>query len=489
MNTGFKSQCVPQYRLLDESQIKRIHTATLELLETTGVKVLDEEAVDLLAGAGCRIKPDNIVQIPNWLVEQCIRSAPSRITIYDRLGEEAMRLEDNRIHYGLGTDLVNTHDLKTREIRQSQLSDVVNAARIVDALPEIDFSGSYALPYDSPASMSYIDSFKAQLENTTKPIFFTAGGPEDLAVINEMAGAAVGGAETLREKPIHIHYSEPLTPLSHSSGAIKKLLYCAEHRIPVNYTPGMMSGGTAPISLAGAITLGNAEALSGIVMHQLKSKGAPIISGFGMATLDMKTAGCIYGCPEYRLASSACADLYHYYGIPMWGTAGVSDAHTIDEQAGMEWGISLLTNGLDGANLIHDVGYLGQGLTGDPASLVICAEIISFVKQITGGFKIDDVDIALDVIREVGPQGHFLSASHTRQNFRTAHWMPEISNRLPLKSWQDLGEKRLGDVAVEKALQILEEHTPEPLLEDVQERLDSIRAKALTDLDGLFFET
>ena len=129
---------------------------------------------------------------------------------------------------------------------------------------------------------------------------------------------------------------------------MEKLLFCADHRIPVTYTPGMMSGATAPVTLAGALTVGNAEALSGIVMHQLRGAGAPIVSGIGMATLDMARATCIYGCPEYRLALSACADLYHHYGIPVWGTAGVTDANDLDQQAGMEWGVSLMTNALAG---------------------------------------------------------------------------------------------------------------------------------------------
>ncbi|MBT8362118.1 MAG: trimethylamine methyltransferase family protein, partial [Deltaproteobacteria bacterium] len=479
----------PEYRLLRETQIKRIHCATLELMETSGVKVMDDDALEMLSESGCRIKSDNIVQFPNWLVEDCIRSAPSRITIYNRLGEEAMRLEGNRIHFGLGTDLVNTYDLDTGELRQSQLKDVGRAAKVADALQEIDFIGSYALPYDSPRNMGYVDSFKVQLENSVKPIFYTAAGPEDLAIINNMAAAAVGGTDILREKPISIHYSEPLTPLSHSSGAIKKLFYCADNLIPLNYTPGMMSGGTAPITLAGAITVGNAEALSGLVMHQLRCKGAPIISGFGMSTLDMKTAACIYACPEYRLALSACADLYHYYGIPMWGTAGVSDAQCLDEQAGMEWGISLLTAALDGANLIHDVGYLGQGLIGHPAAIVICAEIISYVKRFIRGFTIDDADISMDVIRKVGPQGQFLSTPHTVKNFKKEHWLPELSNRFPLAYWKASGQQSLADKAIDRAKMILKDHQVTPLDGGIQETLDAMRSAAVEELEGISFET
>ncbi len=259
--------------------------------------------------------------------------------------------------------------------------------------------------------------------------------------------------------------------------------------VPVNYTPGMMSGATAPITLAGAITIGNAEALSGLVMHQLRCKGAPIISGFGMSTFDMKTSACVYGCPEYRLALSACSDLYHYYGIPMWGTAGVSEAQCLDEQAGMEWGMSLLTAALDGSNLIHDVGYLGQGLVGHPAALVICAEIISFVKRFVRGFDIDDEDISMDVIREVGPQGGFINTAHTFKNFKKEHWIPGLSNRLTLDSWKKSGQKTLADQAIEKVKKILNEHQPVPLGEGVQERLNSIRDAAAVEFEGKVFES
>ena len=488
MNTGFKSQCLPTYRVLTYDQIKNIHCATLELLETVGVKVMHKAAIDMMADAGCRIKPDNIVQIPNWLVEDCIRSAPSRITIYNRLGQEAMRLEGNKTYFGLGTDLIKTYDLASGKLRESRLSDVANAARVADSLEEIDFLGSYALPCDSPTNLIYIDSFKTQLENSIKPIFYTAAGADDIAIINEMAAAVVGGPAALREKPIHIHYAEPMTPLLHSSGAIEKLFFCADNAVPVTYTPGMMSGASAPVTLAGAITVGNAEALSGIVLHQLRAKGAPIISGFGMSTLDMKTTACVYGCPEYRLTLSACADLYHYYGVPMWGTAGVSDSHAPDEQAGMEWSISLLMAGLDGANLIHDVGYMGQGLVGSPAALVMNAEIISYVRRVIRGFDIDPEHIGMDVIRQVGPQGAFISTEQTMKYFRQEHWQPQLCNRETLESWMAHGEKTWGQKAVRKAIDILENYRPQAISADVQQPLTQIREKAFQELKDKQFE-
>ncbi len=157
MNTGFKSQCVPSYRILTEDQIKEIHRATLEVLETVGVRVLDDEAVRLLKASGCRVKGEDRVQIPNWLVEECIHSTPSRITIYDRKGRDAMHLEGNKVYFGLGTDLIHTYDLASGELRPSQLQDVVNAATTADYLEEIDFIASSALPHDVPTNMMYVE--------------------------------------------------------------------------------------------------------------------------------------------------------------------------------------------------------------------------------------------------------------------------------------------------------------------------------------------
>ena len=324
----------------------------------------------------------------------------------------------------------------------------------------------------------YIDAFKSQLEHSTKPIFFTAAGLAELRLIKEMAAAVAGGSDNLRHKPFLIHYSEPLSPLIHSAGAVERLLFCADHHIPVTYTPGMMSGATGPVTLAGALALGNAEALSGLVMHQLRSKGAPIISGIGMAVMDMARATCIYGCPEYRLILSACADLYHHYKIPVWGTAGVTDANCMDLQAGMEWGDSLLLNAMAGVNLIHDVGYMGQGLVGHPAALVACDEIISYTKRFMRGFELDDDHFDLDTIRQVGAGGSFLSTRQTARLLRSEHWYPNLCNRDAVGSWQEKGSKDMADRAVEKARDILRHPATEALSESVQNELIRIRFHA-----------
>lgn len=478
MNTGFRSQCIPEYRLLTKDQIEEIHLATLEVLESVGVRILDEEGVQLLRAVGCRVKKDNIVHIPNWLVEECISTAPSRITVYNRKGDDAMHLEGNKVSFGLGTDLIKTYDLKTGELRPSRLQDVINAARTADYFEEIDFIASYALPHDVPTNVMYIECFKAMVENSTKPIFFTAAGQEDLSAIIEMAAAVVGGEDQLRERSFLIHYSEPTSPLSHSHGAVRKLFLCADKGIPINYTPALLSGATGPVTLAGAITVANAEALSGVVLHQLRVKGAPIISGFVATSMDMLTSSAVYAAPEFRLTHSACADLYHYYGIPMWGTAGCSDAHCVDQQAAMEAAITILRAALDGTNLVHDIGYLGQGLIGSPAMIVMCSEIIGYVKRIIRGFDISRDQIGIEVIRQVGPGGNFLVEDQTLRLHRQEHWRPRFLNRDNPETWMNKGSKSYGEIVTQKAIEILETHRPGPLPDDVRRVIDEIAKKA-----------
>jgi len=474
---------------LSAGQIERIHAATLELLETVGVNIGHPGARDMLAEAGCTVRNDGSVLIPGQLVEAAIQSAPSSVIIYNQLGEKALELEGRRLHFGMGTDLSQMYDLETGRLRKSTLQDVQTAVRIADTLPEIDFIASYAIPSDSPPNLLYLDAFKSQLEHSTKPIFFSAGGLEDIRLIREMAAAVAGGRENLRHKPFLIHYSEPLSPLIHTEGAVEKLLFCADHHMPVTYAPGMMSGATGPVTLAGALAMGNAEALSGLVMHQLRSKGAPIILGIGVAVMDMARATCIYGCPEYRLILAACADLYHHYRVPVWGTAGVTDANCLDLQAGMEWGNSLLLNAMAGVNLIHDVGYMGQGLVGHPAALVVCDEIISYTKRFMRGFELDDDHFSLDTIREVGAGGSFLSAPQTARLLRSEHWYPDLCNRDAVGVWQDKGGRDMGDRAMEKARDILRSHATRALPDSVQNELERIRMHAEKHLKDVTFAT
>lgn len=485
-NSKETSFCKPSYRLMTQEQILKIHDAALTILEEVGVKIPNNNGLELMKQAGCKIENENLVKIPRSLVEDAIKSAPSRIDIFNRNGELTMRLEGRNNYFGLGTDLVFTQDLETGEVRKSVLNDVKNAAIIADYCKNVDFIASFALPEDVPTNMMYIECARGLFENSTKPIFFTAAGKEDLDYIIKMAEIIVEGEEKLREKPILVHYSEPLAPLIHTYGAVNKLLLCAEKEVPICYIPTVLLGASGPVTLAGGIAQANAEALSGIVLHQIKNKGAPIISGWAVVPLDMKATTYCYGSPEVRLTNSAFSDIYHYYEIPMWSIVG-TDSHVLDQQAGMEHAFCNLLAALDGANLIHDIGYLGQGLLGNPASIVMCDEIISYVKRILRGFEITDETLALDLIKNVGPGGEFLGQRHTLKHFRKELWIPQFLNRKDPEAWKKEGSLSYGDKVIQKAKDILNNHKPESLPIEILEKIKSLRRDAGSKLKDFKF--
>jgi trimethylamine--corrinoid protein Co-methyltransferase len=195
----------------------------------------------------------------------------------------------------------------------------------------------------------------------------------------------------------------------------------------------------------------------------------------------------VYGSPDERLTHSACCDLYHFYELPVWGEAGCSDAKSLDAQAGYEAAFSLLLATLDGCNLVHDVGYLGQGLIGSPAAVVMGAELISWVKRMVRGFEIGPEQIGLDVISRVGPGGHFLAQKETARRLRQEHWLPRLSDRNHPEAWIEAGAPDLSRRAVEKARNLLRTHAVRRLPDEKQRCIDAIYAQAEKDLEGISF--
>jgi trimethylamine--corrinoid protein Co-methyltransferase len=456
----------------------------LRILEEVGVRILHQQAVELLAGHGARVKDGNIVRIPSFLVEEAIQSASPNLTIYNRKKKPVMELGGRRIYFGTGTDLPKTLDLAGRETRDTKAEDVIASTLISDAMPNIDFIGSYGLPRDISPGLHYIRCFQMEVENSIKPIFFTAGSEDDLRVILEMASLVSGDQDALSAYPFLIHYSEPTSPLTHSEDAVAKLMCCSQSRIPLNYTPALLAGSTGPVTLAGALALAVAEALSGLVIHQMVNRGAPMITGVAATCMDMLHATPSYTAPEFRLTHSAYADIFHYYGLPIWGTAGCSDAQFPDLQAGAEYAFTLLNAALDGTNLIHDCGYMGQGFIAAPEMIIFANEVIDMVKRYMKGFEIDEDHLAVDVIKKVGPGGHFLGEKHTLDFFKEEYWRPAFFNRESLPNWLKKGKKRVDEKLIAKAQEIVESHTPEPLPQGVRENLGRIWGEAKQRLES-----
>jgi trimethylamine--corrinoid protein Co-methyltransferase len=294
----------------------------------------------------------------------------------------------------------------------------------------------------------------------------------------ELARMVVGGDEQLRAKPFIFHYWEPTTPLVHTGEALRKLMWSVRDGIPVVYTPMLMAGGTCPCSFASEVMLCCAESLVGLVIAQEMHPGAPFIFGGIPTTIDMRTTICSYGAPEMSLMVMAVTDMAHYYGLPMFGTAGCTDAKDVDQQAATEAALSCATSIMSGANLIHDIGLLDHAETASPEMIVLCDEIIAMLRAATQAIEVNNETLALDLIQRIGPGGHFLAEDHTLRNFRKV-WYPTMMDRTRLGTDAAKGLAPFTERLNQKTRSIIETHQPAPLPREVQEEFGR-RQKAWT---------
>ena len=468
---SYEPLAIPQLQMLTREQCEVVHRASLEILRRTGLRVYHDGALALLRETDAVITDENLVHLSANLVEWALKQAPSRIVLCKRGSSEvAAPLEGRTVNFGPGSDCPNYLDPRSGERRKFTTADVVDCLHVCDALPEIAFVMSMGIPSDLEEANVYQRQYALMLEHTTKPAVFVCDDRADCQAIAAMAAAAAGGMERLRLNPTLLLYSEPTTPLQHSETATGKLLYMAEQRLPIVHSPAPMMGGTAPVTLAGGLALGNAEVLSSLVIHQLQRPGAPFVYGSGLHFMDMKTTISVYGAPEFQLARVAVAEMGRFYGLPTWGYAGHSDSCVMDEQAAADADFSVLVALLAGHNLVHDVGYLEAGLTTSPEMIVFTAEVIAMMRRFVGGFSLDAESLALDVIHQVGPGGDFLTARHTLRHFREL-WQPVLWDRQRADAWMAAGGKRLGDRLRDKTVSLMESHHPEPLPDAVRQEI------------------
>jgi len=461
----------PRMTMLSKQQCEAIHAASLEVLRRTGVRIYHDEALDLLRQTDAIITDANLVRFPPGLVEWALAQPPSRVVLCGRGSDEvAAPLEGRAVNFGTGSDCPNYLDPRTGERRPYTVADLVDSIHVVDALPEMGFYMSMGIPSDLDRSKPYRHQFALMLQHTSKPIVFVCDDRADCEAIIAMAASAAGGMEQLRLNPTLLLYSEPSTPLRHSETATGKLLSMAEHGLPIVHSPAPMMGGTAPVSLAGGLVLGNAEVLSSLVMHQLKHAGAPFVYGQGLHHMDMRTTISVYSAPEFQLARVLVAEMGRFYGLPSWGYAGHSDSCVMDEQAAADSAFSVLVALLAGTNLVHDVGYLEGGLTTSPEMVVFTAEMIAMMRRFVEGVSLDAESLALEVIHGVGPGGDFLTHEHTLRHFREL-WQPGVFTRQRADDWVAAGSQRLGERLRDRTVALIEGHQPEPLPDAVSDEI------------------
>jgi trimethylamine--corrinoid protein Co-methyltransferase len=468
-----------QFQRLSGEACQRIHSASLEVMERTGVRLYDQEAIDLLRTAGARISEGNRARIPSKLVDGALTTVPKRVVLFNRQGHPAMPLEEYRSFYGPGSDCLNIIDHRTGERRKPVLQDLVEGMTVADALPNIDFVMSLVLPSDVPQMVTDRYQMEAMLGHTSKPIVFVSNEFSGCVDAIEMAEAVAGGPDALRQAPFVTCYINVTTGLRHNQDSLKKLLYLSDKGLPAIYIPVGQGGTTAPVTIAGCQVIWNVGALVGLVLSQLKRSGAPYVMGsMGPSSLDMRTLVQPYSSPDKQGVAQAMA---HFYNVPMFALGGCTDAKCVDQQAGIEAALTLMMNALTGSHIVHDLGYLESGLCYSLVQLVICNEIVSWLGHGLRGVDVSDVALAVDLIDKVGPDGQFLDSDHTRAHFRE-RWYPTLFERDKHSRWVDQGSKTLAQRAADRVESILTEHRPEPISPDAAKAVHAIVERATKEL-------
>jgi trimethylamine--corrinoid protein Co-methyltransferase len=446
----------------------------LNVLERTGVKVDEENALKLLKDAGATVDfKQKTAKIPHSLLEEMIKKAKKRVTFCGRNPKHDVKLEQGKVHVMTSSTGIRVLDLQTRLARASTKKDIEDSARLADALENIHLYSVMVSALDCPQEIMHLEEVDAMLNNTEKHI--DTGGLGTLATrdIIRMAAEVVGGLDELRKRPILDLMQTPVSPLTHERKNTEGILECSKHEVPLTILNMAQAGGTAPITLAGTLVINNAEVLSGMLIAFLANPRVPLVYGTCSIVLNQKASRTpsVSGLVEDGLLSAASSRLARYYGFPCVVGANFGYwSETDSRELGLLGALSAFLPALAGADVLYGVGLIDEARTLSFEEMVVGDEVAGMLLRVLHGVEISEEALAEEVIEKAGPGGNFLFDKHTLRNVRKELFVPEL-----------IDKPRLEDVrrsAKEKARRVISTHKPEPLGEGVKEELRKIIKEA-----------
>ena len=469
----------PRVQWFRREERDKIVEEAVEVLERIGVFVENDEALELLDGAGARIdSATGRVLIPAPLIESALQSAPGQIQVFDRHGDLTMDLGGDRVHFNPGSAALRIFDYALGKARTPLTSDVVAFSRLTDALPNYAAQSTGVIPGDVPEDLADRYRVFIGLLSSTKPIVTGTFEKRAFRVMHDMLAAVRGGEEELREKPLAIFDCCPSPPLMWSDLTAQALIDCARSGIPAELVSMPLTGATSPVTLAGAITQHCAENLSGITIHQIAKAGAPIIYGGSPAFFDMRKGTTPMGAVETQMIDGAYAEIGKHLGVPTHAYLGMSDSKLVDFQAGMETSMGATLAAVSGVNNVSGPGMHDFETCQSLEKLVLDHEICGLVLRLASGIELRDDPIALPVLEEGLVSKEFLSLDHTAKWFRQEGYYPsDVIDRATLGEWEAAGAKDAAVRASERVKSILSRHRTEPLESSVEDYLREIMAR------------
>ena len=466
-------------QVLTNDQIRRIHEASLAILERTGAQVPHEEILRRFADSGAQVDwHHQRVRIPADLVMRLLDRAGKKFTIYGRDPSRTAEFGCGRRNYNTIAGEAYWVDELHKDRRFAALDDVATASRFGDALDHLTIVGAMADPHEIPADYRCVEVMAAMLKNTTKPITFWFHDRASAKYIVEMMVALRGSAEKAAEFPVCYPFLEPISPLRFPFNGVDLLFETARLNLPVPIGPMAQMGLSAPATLAGTMAQENAEILAGICITQLIREGMPVCYGGICHAFDMRTTQLIFSGPEQAIFGVAMTQMGRHYGLPVYINVGLTDSKCADAQAGLEIGITLALGAAAGADIFGHMGISGVDQASSLDILVLQHEIISYVESVMREIDFGDEALGLDVVDEVGPGGTFIDRDHTAGHFRRELWFPRLLDREYYQAWLDAGAVGMEERCRQYKDEILRTHVPEPISPDLERALDDIVAAA-----------
>ena len=472
--------------VLTNEQVDAIHEASMEILEKTGVRYDSPNAYERLVRMGGIKHPTrkNVLTFPRSMVDDAIKKIVPYGRYYARNPENNLVFDgETQYAHPLGGN-PQMLDLETGESRMSTLKDVEDTTKIQDALPTVCSVGNFVVATDVPPQMLVIKTMEATMRNTSKCTSGYALKVEEVDVIAKMWAAVAGGMEELRKKPLFTVYGSPSSPLTYDEHASDVMIRGAEYGAPVDLVPCPITGGTAPITLAGGLAQQNAELLGGIMLVQTVNDKLPIQYSGRLSCLDLRSGNNVWGVPEMALMSAATVQIAHRYNMIADVYGVTTDVNGWDMQVGLERMMSALMPAMAGADSLSGIGGAWAN-AGSYEMLVIDDEIFKTIFRIVHGIDVDDDRLALGVIDSVGPMGNFLAQMHTMKYLKQGEMRisPLFDKRTDEKVRKE-GFKPLHIAAKKAVKKILKEHEVTPLDRDIDQEITKIVKEAGNKLLG-----
>jgi len=460
-----------RFEILTKTQLEKVHATSLRILEQIGLDFGYAPAIEVLKKGGAKIDGQRVF-FPPGLVEEQIKKPPAEFTLYARNPEHNVVIGGRHTVFAPGYGAPFVTDLDNGR-RQATLIDFENFVKLTGASANQDLlSGTVVEPTDIPAEIRHARMLYASVKNSDKCFMGSTMGARAARDCLQMASILFGSRAELASNPVIFGIVGALTPLKYDARMLEALMEYAAAGQPQIIASLAIAGATGPVTMAGNLALQNAEVMAGIVLAQLVREGTPVIFGGVSTNAEMRNGTLSIGSPEMAINAAATAQMTRYYGLPVRGGGAVCDAKLPDAQASYESMMNLLMARLSGINFVlHSAGILESFNCMSYEKFIIDDEMCGMVKRIKRGYEVNLDTLAFDVIKEVGPGGHFLDKDHTFDHFRTEFYQPQLSNREDFVSWQAGGSFQSLESANKKYKDILETYEAPELPADVDKDL------------------